>query len=282
MNSNKLKWTALIFMLIDHIGEFVPNTPLVFRWIGRLSAPIFLFCCVWSFVCTRDRKKYMVRLYAAGVLMSIIQSVYDIPNNFFRTLFSLCLILYLLEMCKSKKKYFKYLFIYFGWQLISIIITIFLIQISSGKAIDIFVYIFPALCGNIFYLEGGFIFVLLGILFYLFKDNIYKLTISFILYDVIYFFVSTTSIISIVLGKLYAYGLSIVSDCMEYILDTIIGLPPSTLGGSPLFINYQWLMIFSLFFMLIYNGKEGKKHKLFFYIFYPAHILIFCLIYGVN
>ncbi|MCM3362219.1 MULTISPECIES: conjugal transfer protein TraX [Bacillaceae] len=29
-------------MIIDHYGEFFPNTPEYLRWIGRISIPIFI------------------------------------------------------------------------------------------------------------------------------------------------------------------------------------------------------------------------------------------------
>lgn len=35
----------------------------------------------------------------------------------------------------------------------------------------------------------------------------------------------------------------------------------------------------SLIFILLYNGKEGKKLKYFFYVFYPLHFII---LYGIN
>lgn len=41
MTSLSLKITALILMTIDHIGAFIPGMPILFRWLGRLSAPIF-------------------------------------------------------------------------------------------------------------------------------------------------------------------------------------------------------------------------------------------------
>ncbi len=41
MSTNLLKLTALICMLIDHIGEFIPQSPIWFRYIGRISAPLF-------------------------------------------------------------------------------------------------------------------------------------------------------------------------------------------------------------------------------------------------
>ncbi|MDU5111608.1 MAG: TraX family protein [Clostridium sp.] len=43
-------------------------------------------------------------------------------------------------------------------------------------------------------------------------------------------------------------------------------------------INYQWMMVFALPFMLIYNGKRGKGLKWLFYVFYPVHIFILFII----
>lgn len=56
MSSFGLKVFALILMIIDHAAEFLPGMPVWMRWIGRLAAPIFIFCSVWSFTYTRDRK----------------------------------------------------------------------------------------------------------------------------------------------------------------------------------------------------------------------------------
>ena len=43
MSSAALKWIALVLMLIDHIGEIISEvTPVWFRRIVRLSAPLFL------------------------------------------------------------------------------------------------------------------------------------------------------------------------------------------------------------------------------------------------
>ncbi|MBD5521310.1 MAG: hypothetical protein HDR03_08845 [Lachnospiraceae bacterium] len=44
MSITALKTLSLILMTIDHIGAFIPEMPIAFRWIGRLSAPVFLFC----------------------------------------------------------------------------------------------------------------------------------------------------------------------------------------------------------------------------------------------
>ncbi|MBM7617346.1 hypothetical protein JOC36_000903 [Weissella uvarum] len=37
-------------------------------------------------------------------------------------------------------------------------------------------------------------------------------------------------------------------------------------------------MVFAIIPLSFYNGREGRKDKWFFYIFYPAHILILYII----
>lgn len=60
MSSNGLKIVALIAMVLDHIGLFILGMPVQLRWIGRISAPIFLFTFVWSIDYTHDKKKFAV------------------------------------------------------------------------------------------------------------------------------------------------------------------------------------------------------------------------------
>jgi hypothetical protein len=41
--------------------------------------------------------------------------------------------------------------------------------------------------------------------------------------------------------------------------------------------SFQWLMVFALIPLCLYNGKRGKGGKYFFYVYYPAHIyLLYC------
>lgn len=50
--------------------------------------------------------------------------------------------------------------------------------------------------------------------------------------------------------------------------------PADSLYESLFIKNFQWMMVFALPFMLMYNGERGRKAKYFFYIFYPIHIWI--------
>lgn len=50
MSINFLKIIALLCMIIDHIGEFIPNSSMWFRYIGRLAAPIFSIVVYGDFI----------------------------------------------------------------------------------------------------------------------------------------------------------------------------------------------------------------------------------------
>lgn len=75
MSTTALKILALSFMVIDHIGQFLPNMPIWLHWAGRISFPIFIFCSAHGFSHTRSRKKYILRLYFASVIMGITNTM---------------------------------------------------------------------------------------------------------------------------------------------------------------------------------------------------------------
>ena len=61
LDGTQLKTIALALMVLDHIHyffEFTGCIPTVFSMLGRLSAPLFLFCTVEGFAHTHDRKRY--------------------------------------------------------------------------------------------------------------------------------------------------------------------------------------------------------------------------------
>ncbi len=61
---------------------------------------------------------------------------------------------------------------------------------------------------------------------------------------------------------------------IAYILLSSIFLTGGFTYDNLFVLNPQWMMVFSLPFMLMYNGKRGFNLKYFFYIFYPLHIWI--------
>lgn len=75
MTSNQLKIMALICMIVDHIGyyfDFIlpPQLGEILRIIGRISMPIFVFLLVQGYLHTKNISKYLIRL---GILAFITQ-----------------------------------------------------------------------------------------------------------------------------------------------------------------------------------------------------------------
>jgi len=74
MSTGTLKKIALISMIIDHIGFFFYDYSFytTFRIIGRLAAPIFMFCMIEGYLHTSDRGKYKQRLGIAALGMGTL------------------------------------------------------------------------------------------------------------------------------------------------------------------------------------------------------------------
>ena len=76
LDGTQLKTIALVLMVLDHIHyffEFTGCIPTVFSMLGRLSAPLFLFCTVEGFAHTHDRRRYFIRIWAIGAAMAALE-----------------------------------------------------------------------------------------------------------------------------------------------------------------------------------------------------------------
>lgn len=255
MTTTTLKLLALLFMLMDHIGQFIPHTPAWFGWIGRISAPLFMYCVIWGFTYTSSKISYLIRLYIFGIGMAIInvnlniafnEYFYYITNNFITTLFIVALVIFIID--KGEKKYYIYFAV---WQVLTTIITIVFINfLEIPKIYDIAGAMFyAALFGNVFLTEGGILFIILGVILYLTRNN--KICLI-ILYS------GFTTFIYLLVRR-YGHHLGLI--------ELLIPFP-----------DYQWMMIAALPFMLLYNRKKGIGLKYFFYIFYPLHLIILFLL----
>ena len=71
MSGQSLKLIAIVTMLIDHIGLALFPDELIWRYIGRISFPIFAFLIVEGFVHTSNFKKYIGRILIFGILSEI-------------------------------------------------------------------------------------------------------------------------------------------------------------------------------------------------------------------
>lgn len=172
-------------------------------------------------------------------------------NNFITPLFLIALILYMIE--KKERKFY----IAFGvWQIGS---TALVLLLDAFQIRFLYPGLFPdsyselryliSLLGNVFFNEGGILFIILGVLLYLTKDDKVKLTIFYT-------------------------GFSI----FVYVLARKFGQDRGMMKHIVPFADYQWMMIAALPFMLLYNGKKGIGLKYLFYIFYPLHLAILYII----
>ena len=66
-----VKGLALISMTIDHVGAILYPNDTVFRYIGRLAFPIFLFMLINSYKYTKNRKAFFVRLIIFAIISEI-------------------------------------------------------------------------------------------------------------------------------------------------------------------------------------------------------------------
>lgn len=259
LNSTQIKLIALFTMLLDHIHYYISpvlSIPIWFRWLGRISAPLFIFMVAEGVRYTKNIKAYLLRLYIGFIFMNIFNFVImkyvpnpnyiTITNNIFGTLFlivfySVCF----LSLSPKNRNYFKpstaIIFLVIS-VLINYLSLSFDISIGNYMPYEIIPNIFPCL----YFVEGGFMFVLLGIFICMLRDNrkvqliFYSLFSLFLLFQLI---------------KTEGFDLN-------YIFN----------------INYQWLMVFAIVPMLMYNTEKGKGLKYLFYVFYPVHIYLLYLI----
>ncbi|AFS77597.1 TraX family protein [Gottschalkia acidurici 9a] len=250
----QLKIIGLILMIFDHIYSLfgaIGNIPVVFKWAGRIVAPIFIFMTVEGYVHTRNKKKYMLRLYLASVLMSIGNDlVYKyfsradgaiLSNNIFATLFLITLYLCIIDFIKNAMNKKSTLKIALGVVLLILPIALsvaFIILMSNMSNISILSYLMRLIPLPIL-VEGGPLFILIGIFMYLLRENRKNVFIVYTIMSLALMFTGELSIKTI------------------------------------LFNNYQWMMVFAAPLMHLYNGQKGRGMKYLFYIFYPAHIYIF-------
>ena len=154
MTSTTIKILALILMLIDHIAVFIPGIPIWFHWIGRLSAPLFVYTMVWGLHYTHDRKKYLKRLYFFGAAMAVMNLILNnivknpyspITNNIFVMFFLIGAIVSIKEYKKENpiegKKMMRKFIIF---QILSTIICVLgMILVPLNNSIMFFSALFP-------------------------------------------------------------------------------------------------------------------------------------------
>lgn len=278
MTSFTLKVVACCCMVVDHIATFIPGMPLWMHWIGRLSSPLFIFLIGWSCEFTHDRKRYLTRLYAAGVLMAFVQGALNIPNNIFICLFQIALIITLLSADSARDR-LRNIALYAAYQLA--LIPIFWYVISPLQLPSMASAVIVAASGTVVGLSGGLFYVVLGVAMWAVRENRIRLSAVYLGLNLLFALALSPIGARVVLGLEHhanlAFGVQGV-----FLVDNVLRLLSidfMSVGGSALTVNYQWMMVLALPLMLLYNRRRGPGVKWFFYAFYPAHIVA---LYGIG
>ncbi|GHU51645.1 membrane protein [Clostridia bacterium] len=249
LSGNALKVIGVVLMVFDHIHQmFISVAPAWFPMLGRLVLPIFIFMCAEGFYHTSNRKRYMLRLLVAAVVMNIgnrilanaMRIVPDIPehgveliNSVFTTMLMTTFYLFFIERLREGLRENKVAKIAGSIALMAFPVAltaalVFLVYASDNSQTRVFVNAF-FLIPNLLAMDGGVPFMLLGISFYYLRQwRLAQMTVL-VLFSALNFFAGV--------------------------------------GGG-----IQWLMVFAVIPLFLYNGRRGGGNKYFFYIFYPAHI----------
>ena len=242
-------------MTLDHIGLYICHSidrnPL--RIIGRIAAPLFLYVTINSISHTRNKIKYILRLYIAHILICLMtlfaataekeqfgsHDQFSILSTFVYTAIFICIIEKIAG--SPKKMTMKNLFLF------SLAVAIIIIPIVIMLLFSRFEILYQIFLPNILIVPYSPLFILMGICWYFAKDK-KKQAVILALF-------SCLSLIGAQLSARFNIWISM-----------------------GFFNNIQFLMILFSPFIYLYNGRKGKSMKYFFYIYYPVHIFALMLI----
>jgi hypothetical protein len=244
LTGNAIKVIGIILMAFDHLHQmfWAQGAPDWLNWLGRPVLPIFLFMCAEGFYHTHSRRKYLLRLFIGFEFMNIANTALSLTmpnenvmliNNVFGTmLLTLVYLTFTGTLHEGlREKHAGKIVAGALLMLLPVVYSLVFVVISDvmPRQAIFALLIIP----NILFTEGGVSAVILGILFYLFREKRLMQTLALFAFSALSFMADSES------------------------------------NGA------QWMMVFALVPILLYNGKRGNGSKYFFYVFYPAHLYLF-------
>ncbi len=207
---NTIKVIGIITMLIDHIGVYFesminPEVYILFRIIGRIAMPLFVYSLVQGYIHTSSLKKYILRLGVLCIITQVLIYMLYILNKkyysnynpyiaeFLNIVFSFVLTLILLKSIDFSKKYTsidnKYINLIFR-----VITVVCIILIYHFVNID-YSYVVPIMGVNFFLFEKmkrktknhniKFTYTFLELLLMFIISVIYDILEIFVIFDVV-------------------------------------------------------------------------------------------------
>ncbi|MCX4306031.1 MAG: TraX family protein [Acetatifactor sp.] len=100
---NQFKLAAILLMLIDHIGLFLLNNNILFRTVGRLAFPMFVYLLADGYHRTKDLKRYLFRTMSLFLIsyfpysLAMSGGLFFMPQNIYASLFAYLVMYWLLD-----------------------------------------------------------------------------------------------------------------------------------------------------------------------------------------
>jgi hypothetical protein len=250
LSGTRVKIIGLVLMTIDHVYQMFTDqgAPGWLDWFGRPVAAMFMFLCAEGFFYTRSKKRYMLQLLGGFLFMSVMNQILSaampvehiiLINNIFGALFMAAYYMWMLDSIRGGFKEKSPAKILSAIGGMILPFGISLAMLLALQSENRIAAMILLFIPNPVFVEGGFALVFIGAAFYMLRK--YRLAQAALI---------------LAISVLIWYSSK----------------------KSPVSENFQWLMIFAIIPMLLYNGKRGRGGKYFFYVFYPAHIyLLYCI-----
>ena len=277
LDGTQLKTVALVLMVLDHIHyffEFTGWVPIWFNMLGRLSAPLFLFCTVEGFAHTHDRKRYVLRIWAIGTAMAALEffMIYAgafrrgdgfYPQNaIFQDLVLLCVVWQGIDWLREKKfaKGIGAIAAVLCWPYMVVAFLLVFPQVQDmpiASAVVAFLMTSPLPMWTAI-TDGSWGFLLGGVLLYALRGH-----------------------------RPVQLGVWALNELLwDLVLPFAMFHAQADFVWTQMFTDYyEWFGVAAAVLMGLYNGRRGSGHKQLFYGFYPAHIYLLygasCLLYNV-
>ena len=259
LDGTVLKTIALVLMVMDHIHYFFEFTGLVPEWfsmLGRLSAPLFLFCAVEGFAHTHDRKRYFLRMWGIGAGMGALTflmmyvGLFRRPDGFyplngiFLNFVILCVVWQGIDWLRQGRIVRGLLAtlgpVVWGFAVV-------LLAALPGMATTVVLLGSTVLPAWVCITDGGPLYLIGGVILYLFRDK---------------------RPLQLTAWAVWTIG-------MDFFAVWLAVRGQDGFAFSQMFTAYyEWYGVAAVIPMALYNGRRGAGHKALFYWFYPTHVYL--------
>jgi hypothetical protein len=251
LSGTGIKIAGIVLMVLDHVHQMfaAQGAPYWLSWFGRPVAVMFLFLCAEGFSYTRSRKRYTLQLLAGFLFMSAMNQILSaampmdiaLINNIFGTLFLAAWYMWMIDRITGGFREKNPVKILSAAGGLLLPLIVSLAALMALQSENHTLIPILFFIPNLLFVEGGFVLIFMGVVFYLLRK--YRL--------------AQAALILVVSAFSWYFSKDSVP------------------------AGFQWLMVFAIIPIILYNGKRGKVQKggkYFFYVFYPAHIyLMYCI-----